>query len=212
MLKLILIFRRRHHGTSGPMSVMVSPFSHLLTTAFVEAARELGLGGGDPNGEREGGGTSAEGFWYTQTTQDRGWRGGTFRDFVEPLLSSPLLTVLPFAAVERVLLEEREGGVSAAGVAVDLHGEKLVFRAEKEVVLSAGAVGTPKLLLLSGVGPREHLEQAGVPVRRHLPGVGRNLQDHLFALYDVAVETEGGWGEKMGIGRFDAINPFNYLK
>ncbi len=74
-------------------------------------------------------------------------------------------------------------------------------------------MGSAKLLLLSGVGPRAHLEEVGVPVKVDLPGVGRNLQDHIFAIYDVSVEDEEASGrQQMGIGRFAAINPLNYLR
>lgn len=67
------------------------------------------------------------------------------------------------------------------------------------------------MLLLSGIGPREHLERFQIPTRINLPGVGRNLQDHLFAVYDVAVDEDISGGRQMGLGRFAAINPINYL-
>src|SRR5690606_38718451 len=94
--------------------------------------------------------------------------------YLRPAMRRPNLTVLTQAAAERILLDGRR----ATGVQVLHRGERRRFRARREVVLSAGSVKSPQLLMVSGIGPAAHLAGLGIPVVHDLPGVGQNLQDH----------------------------------
>ena len=98
--------------------------------------------------------------------------------------------------------------LQAAGILVDRFGISFNLRARKEVIISAGAVDSPKLLLLSGIGPKDHLKTVGVPLVHNLPGVGENLQDHLISSVIVSSENE----KKLGSNVFDAVNPINFYK
>jgi choline dehydrogenase-like flavoprotein len=101
---------------------------------------------------------------------------------------------------------------TATGIQLDRFGRKLTLKAKKEVVLSAGAIGSPQLLLLSGIGPKADLESVGVEVVKDVPGVGRNLQDHLMAGFAFTVpkaESEKSW---TGLSPFDVVNPLRYFR
>jgi choline dehydrogenase len=116
-----------------------------------------------------------EGSSYFQVNQKRGRRWSAARGFLKPVLNRPNLRLETGVEVERVTFE----GARAAGVVFRKGGERYLARAAGEVVLAAGAVGSPKILELSGVGDGGWLQGFGIPVVRHLPGVGENLQDHL---------------------------------
>src|SRR3954471_1141374 len=136
-----------------------------LTLAFVEAAQQAGI---QPSPSLAP--TALEGVRITPVTQRRGRRNSALDAYLQPALKRPNLTVRTTAQVTRVVFEGRR----AVGVAVD--GE--VIRA-REVVLCGGAVNSPQLLLLSGVGPAAELERHGIPLVHDLPGVGSHLEDHL---------------------------------
>ena len=108
-----------------------------------------------------------------RTTKD-GWRLGTYRSYVEPLLGDAKvrIQVLPFSAVTRILIKDKR----AFGLEVDRFDETWRFEVKKEVILSAGAVGSPHLLMLSGIGPKEHLTNKGIQTIVDSKGVGQNLQ------------------------------------
>jgi choline dehydrogenase-like flavoprotein len=116
-----------------------------------------------------------EGSSYFQVNQRRGRRWSAARGFLKPVLNRPNLRLETGVEVERVTFE----GARAAGVVFRKGAERFLARAAGEVILSAGAVGSPKVLELSGVGDGARLAALGIPVVRHLPGVGENLQDHL---------------------------------
>jgi choline dehydrogenase-like flavoprotein len=138
-----------------------------LTLAFVEAAQQAGI---PPSPSLEP--MQLDGVRLTRVTQRRGRRNSAADAYLRPALQRPNLTVRTNAHVTRVVVEGRR----AVGVEVD--GE--IVRA-REIVLCGGTVNSPQLLLLSGIGPRDELEQHGIPVVVDLPGVGANLQDHLAA-------------------------------
>jgi choline dehydrogenase len=138
-----------------------------LTLAFVEAAQQAGIARSPALEPMQ-----LDGVRLTRVTQRRGRRNSAADAYLRPALGRPNLTVRTHAHVTRVVVEGRR----AVGVEVD--GE--VTRA-REVVLCGGAVNSPQLLLLSGIGPRDELERHGIPVVHDLPGVGANLQDHLAA-------------------------------
>ncbi|WP_099022284.1 GMC family oxidoreductase [Mycolicibacterium palauense] len=139
------------------------------TTQWLTAVQQAGYPVELPNRDTPGG------FAQTAVCQRRGARWSSADGYLRPALQRDNLTVLTGAAATRVLVDDGR----AVGVEIDQRGRRRVVRARREVILSAGAVNTPKLLLLSGIGDRDHLDDHGVPVVRHTPEVGRNLQDHL---------------------------------
>ncbi|MGW2153109.1 GMC family oxidoreductase [Nonomuraea sp. NPDC001699] len=155
------------YGTSGPLYVSELRSPNVTTAAFLRACEELGLTRLD-----ELNGRSNEGCCPTPVTQNRGRRWSAADAYLRPAAARPNLTVLTGAGVDRVVFE----GARAVGIE---HSGGTLVRAAKEVVLSAGAIGSPYLLMRSGVGAPEELREAGVPVVRELPEVGKNLQDHL---------------------------------
>lgn len=157
------------HGTGGPQNVADPKWVPPLSLAFVEAAREIGLRRSeDFNVE------SPEGVGLYQLNQKNGERHSAAAAYLRPALVRPNLTVVSRALVTRVVV--REG--RAVGVTYVRDGIVREALASREVVLCAGTIGSPQLLMLSGIGPAEHLGSLGVPVVRDLPGVGGNLQDH----------------------------------
>ena len=171
------------HSTSGPLGVSVR--SPVLRGAqeFVEAAVAAGIPAGDYNGRDRGGPAGVVSLLQTSTRQGR--RSSTYHAFLEGLLDPggerrPNLDVISGAQVTRVLLGGEGDGLVAEGVEYrTADGGTSVVHADKEVVLSAGAIGSPHLLLLSGVGPRAELEAVGVDCRLDAPDVGKHLKDHL---------------------------------
>ena len=163
----------RHRGTSGPVWVQPASDPNPIAGAMLDAAQELGIPRFDhPNGEMmEGRGGAA----ITDILVRDGRRHSLFRAYVRPWLDRPNLTVLTGTTVRRVVFEGRR----AIGVEVLREGEILTIGASEQVVLSLGAMQTPKVLMHSGVGDRAELTRFGIPVVQHLPGVGRNLQDHV---------------------------------
>lgn len=159
------------HGTEGPLHVSETRHRHPLSSAFLQAAQECGLPyNHDFNGARQAG------VGYYQTTTHGGERASTAATYLAAVRHLPNLTVATGAQVLRVNLS----GGRATGVAYrDARGAEQQALASAEVVLSAGALATPKLLMLSGIGPGAHLQSMGIPVVRDLPGVGQNFQDHL---------------------------------
>ena len=158
-----------YHGFGGPLTVTKAEMVTPVSLAFVSAGKELGYA------ERDYNGRSQLGFSHTQQTVRNGVRWSTARAFLHPVRDRDNLVVVPHATVRRV---EVEGG-RAVGVQVETEGELQLVRAKREVVLSAGAVGSPKILLLSGIGPADQLREANISVVRDLP-VGKNLLDHLM--------------------------------
>lgn len=159
-----------YHGTGGPLNVADLRSPNRLTDVFIDAGLEAGLKfNKDFNGE------SPEGVGPFQVTQKNGRRCSTARGYLKPVRSRPNLTVITEAYATRVLFE----GKRAVGVEYRHQGALRKVGAKKEVILSAGAIQSPRLLMLSGIGDRQRLQNTGVEVLHHLPGVGQNLQDHL---------------------------------
>jgi choline dehydrogenase len=161
-----------YHGMGGPLNVAEHRSPHRFSRRFVEGAAAAGHERNpDFNGERQ------EGVGSYHLTQEDGRRCSAADAFLTPALDRPNLRAETGAHVTRVTFE----GDRATGVAFRQDGREYHARADREVVVCAGAVDSPKLLMLSGIGDPEHLAEHGVDVRADLPGVGRNLQDHLFA-------------------------------
>ena len=159
----------QHHGAGGEWRVEEQRLSWEILEAFREAAAEAGIPKTDDfnRGDNEGCG-------FFQVNQRRGVRWSTAKAFLRPAMGRPNLQVLTGAQAKSLILE------NGRCIGVDLWQGGEVKRARAgEVVLAAGAVGSPHLLLVSGIGPGEELGAQGIEVRHELPGVGRNLQDHL---------------------------------
>lgn len=167
------------HNGAGPMGVSVR--APVLTGAreFVAAAEAAGIPRGDYNGRDRGGAAGVVSL--LQTTTRGGRRTSTYRAFLEGEVSQrPNLSIITEAQVTRVLLEGPTGRLSAVGVEYrNAAGETRSVFARKEVVLSAGAIGSPHLLLLSGIGPRAELDAVGVACQVDAAHVGKHLKDHL---------------------------------
>jgi len=161
------------HGVGGPLNVSAQRSPNLLSRLFVEAAVEAGYARNDDfNGARQ------EGVGLYEVTQKNGERWSVARAYLHPVLARSNLTVLTGARASAVLLD----GKRAVSVACTRRGNATAVAARREVILAAGAVNSPQLLMLSGIGPKEELGRHGITVRHCLPGVGRNLQDHLDVL------------------------------
>jgi choline dehydrogenase len=179
------------HGKSGRLEVTSPNHICAMTTAFIEAAQSVGLDHNpDFNGDRQ------LGVGLMQYTIGRNRRRcSTVDAFLNPILRSPSLTLMTGASVQRVIIE----GKRATGVEILHYGETITARAGNEVILTAGAYITPKLLMLSGIGPADHLRQHGISVVSDSPGVGANLQDHCEApVINASNGKYGYFGEDRG--------------
>jgi choline dehydrogenase len=160
-----------YHGAGGPLSVSESRSMQPLVDTMLQAARQAGHEANpDFNGARQ------EGVGRFQLTQRNGMRCSTADAFVRPAAERPNLTILTRAFAQRVVFE----GDRAVGVEIRRDGQIQTIRAEREVILSAGAYHSPVLLMLSGIGPEDQLSPMGIQIRSRLP-VGENLQDHIMA-------------------------------
>ncbi|MDT5068052.1 MAG: choline dehydrogenase [Mycobacterium sp.] len=163
----------QRRGTGGPVFVQPAPDPSPLAVATVEAATSAGIPGYDsPNGRLM---EDAQGAAIADVRLRDGTRQSVFRSYTFPYLDRPNLTVLTQALVWRITFN----GNRATGVQVYYQGGLHTFESDAEVVLSLGAINTPKMLMQSGLGVETELRRLGIPVVQHLPGVGRNLQDHL---------------------------------
>lgn len=159
-----------YHGGDGPLYVTTGRGWSPLFDAFIEAGKQAGYSyTADMNGYQQ------EGLGPMQMTVKNGVRWSTMRGYLEPVLDRPNLKVFSRAFSRRVLFE----GHLATGIEFEHEGARKVAYAERRVILAAGAIGSPHLLMLSGIGPSAHLREHGIDVRADLPGVGSNLQDHL---------------------------------
>ncbi|MBS0582497.1 MAG: choline dehydrogenase [Proteobacteria bacterium] len=157
------------HGADGPLGVQDLRYRNVLTDAFVEGAKECGYALND-----DFNGATQEGFGPYQVTQKNSARCSTAVGYLRPVRQRANLVVRTNARTERVLFD----GHRAIGVDYRHHGR--LTRAEgAEVILCGGAINSPQLLMLSGIGPADHLRAHGIRVESDLPGVGANLQDHL---------------------------------
>ena len=167
------------HGTDGPLGVSVRSPVLPGARAFVDAAVAAGIPAGDYNGRDRGGPAGLVSLLQT-TTRD-GKRASTYHAFLEGEVESrPNLKVITEAQVTRIVIEGEAGALRATGVEYQADdGSRQIVTARREVVLSAGAVGSPHLLMLSGIGPREQLESLDVQCLLDVPEVGQHLKDHL---------------------------------
>ena len=158
------------HGQSGPLHVSSVPQRHELVEAVIQSAGKLGVPRtGDFNG------ASQEGVGYFQLTVKNGLRVSAAKAYLRPAAHRRNLDILTDAHVTRVLFENG----CASGVAFRQHGVERIIRARRGIILSAGALQSPQILMLSGIGPGAHLQTMGLRVLVDRPAVGQDLQDHL---------------------------------
>ena len=163
------------HGHGGEWRVERQRLSWAILDAWREAAAQCGIPPIDDFNRGDNFGCG-----YFEVNQKRGVRWNAAKAFLRPVLSRPNLRVVGGAHVQRLRLERNEdGALRAVGVEFSEAGATFTARAAHEIVLCAGAIGTPQLLQVSGVGPRAVLDDAGVRVEADVPGIGANLQDHL---------------------------------
>jgi choline dehydrogenase len=188
----------QYRGNSGPLGVNNgNEMQNPLYRAFVDAGVEAGyLATSDSNGARQ------EGFGPMHMTVKNGVRSSTSNAYLRPAMGRNNLTVVTHALVHKVLLE----GKTAVGVRYERKGKTIDVGVNKEVILSAGSIGSPHILQLSGIGPKATLEQAGIAVNHDLPGVGMNLQDHLEFYFQykckqpITINGKLDWWSKLQIG------------
>lgn len=161
--------RTPYHGTGGYLTVQEAPWRSPLSIAFLQAGMELGYENRDINGANQ------TGFMLTQATIRRGSRCSTAKAFLRPVRNRRNLHIAMNAQALKVIFNEDK---RATGVEFLRNGLRQTIKVRREVILSAGAINSPQLLMLSGVGPKEHLQQFGIPVLADLR-VGDNLQDHV---------------------------------
>lgn len=162
-----------YHGQGGPLNVTNVAEPNPLTAHFISAGQELGF----PFNPDFNGATQA-GVGPFQVTQKEGRRCSAAKAFLSPVRSRTNLTVLTNALVRRVVIENGQA-VGVEYEPANTPGEPRLLQAAREVILCGGAINSPQLLMLSGIGDREHLVSQGISCQHHLPGVGQNLQDHL---------------------------------
>lgn len=159
-----------YHGQNGPLNVCELRSPSHFNEYFLAACEENGI----PR-KPDLNGASQDGCRMNQVTQRGGERGSAAKGYITPNLSRPNLTVITQAHVTNIELENN----IATGVSFIQNKKRNTVKATREVIMSAGAYGTPHILQLSGIGPKDHLEQVGINVKKDVPGVGSNLQDHI---------------------------------
>ncbi len=170
-------FHDDYHGTDGPIGVTMPKSALPICDAFIRAAQQAGIPyNPDFNGRYQ------RGAGYYQLTQKNARRSSAATGFLNPARSRRNLTVISGALATRIMVEKGR----AVGLKAIVNGETKEYRSEREILITSGAIGSPRLLMLSGIGPADHLKSVGVDVVHDLPGVGSNLQDHV----DICVLSE----------------------
>ena len=174
-----------YHGSAGAVNVSEQVQHNPLSKAFVRAAQELGVPfTADFNGAAQ------EGVGWYDVTQKNARRDSAATAYLKPIRQRPNLTIQTHALARRIVIDNGR----AVGLEYTRKGEPASVRVDRELILSSGAVNTPRLLLLSGIGPAGELSPLGVPVVHDLPGVGKNFQDHMD-VYHTAVTTPVSYNE-----------------
>lgn len=166
--------KSKYHGTKGPLNVRYSDYKSKLLKAFLKSSQELGYNITDPNGEQ------MLGFSRSQATLQNGRRCSTSKAFIKPIIHRKNLHLSMKSWVTKILIEPSKpsGNLRANAVEFIKNRQRFVIKAKKEIILSAGSIASPQLLMLSGIGPRENLAQYNITIKKDLK-VGYNLQDHV---------------------------------
>jgi choline dehydrogenase len=163
-----------HHGSSGEWRVEPQRLDWDVLNTWQRAAAECGITAIDDFNTGSNAGSAR-----FHVNQRMGTRWNTAKAFLRPVMSRPNLTVLTHAHASKINIINRDTGKRATGVTFTRHGEQFYARAHREVILAGGAINSPQLLQLSGIGAPHHLHRSGIPIVHTLNGVGENLQDHL---------------------------------
>ena len=194
----------KYHSTGGPLTVRYPSYVGSATKAFLEAGKNLGYRVGDLNGE------SPFGFSLVQATLENGRRVSSADAFLHPVIDRDNLYIGTGVVVQKVLFNEDNS--KAIGVKYFQDDVEQVVKAKKEIILSAGAIRSPHILLLSGIGPASQLHEVGIKVVSDLP-VGKNLHDHILCPVEFLVPADDEWYHTMvhpsTILTFDVI--YQYL-
>ncbi|SER43583.1 GMC family oxidoreductase [Natrinema salaciae] len=189
-----------YHGQGGPLNVADPADPHPVSSQLVEAAVEVGhVRNDDFSGEQQ------QGVGHYHVTQKDGQRCSAAKAFITPILDRDNLTAETGAQVTEIRFE----GDRAVGVTYEQDGTTHEADAAQEVIVSAGSINSPQLLMLSGIGPADHLAEHGIEVQTDLPGVGRNLQDHLFSF--VIHERTAGPDEPAPSSNIGEAGGFTYV-
>jgi len=177
----------QYHGANGPLHVSDGTVSFPVNKAFVAASKEAGYRITDDfNGE------SQEGAGYYQRTIKEGERCSSSRAFLTPVLSRSNVTIIVEALTTKILVENITDNKKATGIEFIKNNKTQVIKANKEVIISGGAINSPQLLMLSGIGEQQQLQQQGIDCIHNLPGVGKNLQEHVDACVLVKSKKRDG--------------------
>lgn len=191
-------------GAGGPVHVSTGKFRYPVSEAMIRAGEEMGLEHKEDFNREDN-----EGVGYYAHTIKNGRRVSSAAAFLKPAMARPNLKVLTGVQVERVLFE----GKRVVGVAARHNGEAVTFRCRGEVILSTGAILTPKILQLSGIGPGEHLRAKGIPVLADSPDVGRRMRDHLGFLLPFRLKNDPGLNARFrGLGLVKSVLQYYLLK
>jgi choline dehydrogenase len=177
------------HGAGGEWRVEEQRLSWEILDAYRDAAEQAGIAKIDDFNRGDNEGSS-----YFRVNQKSGWRWNTSKAFLRPAKKRANLTVVTHAQVRRVIFD----GKRACGVEVDRHGKKVTYLTNGEVILSAGSVGSPQILELSGIGNPTHLRKMGIDVVHQSDSVGENLQDHLQLRVAFRVENVKTLNQRAG--------------
>jgi len=191
-----------YHGKGGPMNVLSIKRPNPLNEAFWEAMQSLQYRRND-----DFNGPDTEGYGPRQGTIKDGRRESGVTAFLEPAMNRPNLTVLTKTLVTRVVLENRR----AIGVEIQRDGETRPIGARREVILSGGSIGSPQILLLSGIGDGAALQALGISVQHNLPGVGANYHDHVASAVLMVTSNSTSYGISLKALPRGAWNVFEYL-
>ncbi|QPC95346.1 alcohol dehydrogenase [Mesorhizobium sp. INR15] len=192
----------RYHGTDGELLVDNPRDPNALCRMFIDAGKDAGLPRNDDfNAENQ------LGLGVYNVTQDRGQRFSACTAFVRPVLGRKNLTVLSDCEVQHLVIS----AARATGVQVRHQGSASTFTATREVVLSAGAINSPTILLQSGIGPAEELRRIGITPVHDLPGIGKNLRDHVDGMITVRSSSTETLGLSLGNLPRVLAAPFRYF-
>jgi len=181
-----------YHGVDGPISVTPMKYPEMLYEPLVEAAAALGIPETD-----DANGPAQEGISLLEASIGNGRRSSTSRGYLDPASRRPNLTIETRALATRVLIEKDR----AVGVEYLRHGQLCRRHARSEVILCGGAYNSPQLLMLSGIGPADHLRSVGIDVVHDLPGVGENLSEHPNFVHMLRVRGEIGLTRYLRVDR-----------
>ena len=185
----------KYRGNKGLLPVNQSKNKNPLFKAFIDSATEAGYeANSDMNGKKQ------EGFGMYDVTIDKGERASVSKHYLNPAKSRKNLTIFTDSFVEKIIFD----GKKAIGIEVKIKNKVEKVYVNKEVILSGGSINSPQLLLLSGVGPANHLKEKGIEVKHNLQGVGRNLQDHL----ETYIQQECKTSDTL----YSYVNKFNMLR